>query len=134
MISISQPMPSVMGHKGLWRRLLADQANRVGLLISLIWLANLIDLFFTLLAATTGVFVEMNPLAAPLSSVQRICFKFAVLVFFTVIAVCLRRRRTMELGCCVLLGVYTVLAAIWFSNFGFLLSPYFLKQLVLSLT
>jgi hypothetical protein len=133
MTSLSQIGPIVVGRKGLWRRLLADQANRVWLLVGLIWLANLIDLFFTLLAGTTGVFVEMNPLAAPLSSWQRIFFKLTLLAFFTVVAICLRRRRTMELACCLLLGVYAFLALIWFSNFGFLLSPYFLKQLLASL-
>jgi hypothetical protein len=103
--------------------------GRVLVLLPIIWALNLLDLLFTLLAGTTRDFIELNPLAARLGAPGQMVFKLAMLTFCTVIFVMLRRRRSVELGCYLLLSVYGLLAVIWLTMFPFLLSPIYLRQL-----
>lgn len=110
----------------------AVRPGRPGIVLAMlpvIWVLNLLDLFFTLLADTTREFVELNPLAAGLDAHGRVAFKLAMLVVCTLIFVLLRRKRLVLWGCCLLLAVYGVLAIVWLTMFNFLLVPQHLKQL-----
>ena len=107
---------------------LAEGSFRVLLLIPIIWILNLTDLAFTILAGRQGEFIELNPLASSMGPVAQIVFKLTVLCFFTMVAVHMRRRRGAEFGCYLLLAVYGTLAVIWFSSFSFVLSPWYLRQ------
>jgi hypothetical protein len=107
--------------------------GRVLMLIPVIWLLNLTDLGFTLLASTDRSFVELNPFAVHMSAHGLIVFKTAALVFFTVVFVVSHRRRTAEWACYILLGVYGLLAIFWFTMYGFVLSHYHLERLAVSL-
>ena len=98
-------------------------------LLPLIWVLNLLDLLFTLLAGTTRGFIELNPLAAHLGAPGQVVFKLAMLTLCTVVFVALRRRRSVLWGCYLLLAVYGALAGIWVTMFPFLLSPIYLRQL-----
>lgn len=109
--------------------ILRSRPGRVMALLPAIWALNLLDLFFTLLGITTRNFVEMNPLAARMGPAGIVIFKLAMLALTTAIFVTLRQRRTVELGCYVLLGVYGILACIWLTMFPFLLSPLYWQQL-----
>ena len=110
----------------LW---LARRDVRVLVLIPIIWGLNLLDLLFTRLAYLTRDFVELNPLASHLGGAGQTVFKLGVLAAVTVIFVCLRRRRSVEVGCYLLLGAYGVLAFVWLTVFPFLLSPCLLERL-----
>ena len=86
-------------------------------LVFLLWLLNLTDLLFTLLASTHDLFVELNPLAAPMTSCQRIIFKLTILALFSVVAYRLRGCWTMEVACGVGLVAYLYVVWIWLANF-----------------
>jgi len=105
-------------------------AQRVLILVPIIWVLNLIDLFFTRLASLDRDFIELNPLASHLSGSGQLLLKLLALATFSAVCVALRRRRSAQLGCWALLAIYGTLAVIWFTVFNFLLKPVFLEQLV----
>jgi len=108
---------------------LASRANRVLLLIPIIWMLNLIDLFFTVLASRDRGFVELNPIAADLNALGQLMLKGIGLLLFTVIFAALHRHRAAQWGCYFVLGVYSALVVVWFTLYGFLLSPNYLQAL-----
>lgn len=91
------------------------RARRVVLLVILLWMLNLFDLIFTLLAVRLGSFVELNPLARPLlhTPLGLSAFKLAMLTFTSFIFLVCRRRVLTEVGCWVLSVVYTCLGVFW---------------------
>jgi hypothetical protein len=105
-------------------------ARMVLALIPVIWALNLLDLLFTLLAYQMGDFDELNPLASALGWHNQIPLKLGALIYFSAVCIAVRHRRLTQLGCYVVTGVYTVLAVIWVSMFGFLLSPHFFQMLL----
>lgn len=108
----------------------ADRGGRrVLFLLPAIWVLNLTDVLFTMLATGTGYFVELNPLARRLGTSGQVVFKLAGLLFCTAVFCLLRRRRTVEWGCYVLVAVYGGLAAIWLTLYGFLLSRFHFELL-----
>lgn len=107
---------------------LGNPAFRVLLLIPIIWFLNLTDLVFTILASRQSEFIELNPLASSMGPLSQIVFKVVVLCFFTAMAVHMRRRRGAEFGCYILLAVYGTLAAVWLTEFRFVLSPSYIHQ------
>lgn len=94
---------------------LACRARRVVLLLACLWMLNIFDLTFTLLASRIGHFEELNPLARHLldSPVALVAYKFALLTFTSVVFFVFRRHWMTEVGCWYLAVVYTVLAAVW---------------------
>ncbi len=104
-------------------------AWKVVALIPVIWVLNLLDLLFTLLAYQLGDFDELNPLARSIGWHWQIVLKLVCLTIFTAVCVAVRDRRITRLGCYAVTGVYAVLACLWLSMFNFLLSPYFFHML-----
>jgi hypothetical protein len=94
---------------------LAGRARRVTLILVLVWILNVFDLIFTLLAHRLGNFRELNPMARGLlgRSDTLIACKLATVFAASVIIYAFRRHRVTEVGCWGLAGVYTVLAFLW---------------------
>lgn len=110
------------------RQWLAQRNVRVLMLLPIIWGLNLLDLFFTRLAYLMRDFTELNPLASHLGGIGQTLLKVGVLTFVSVVFVCLRRRRCVEMGCYLLLFVYGALAVVWLTTFPFLLYPCYLGR------
>jgi hypothetical protein len=121
---VAHPVGSSSAGRSPVRPGLRSAASRVLVLIPIIWALNLLDLLFTMLATRTGEFEEMNPLARPLGLTGQAGLKLGVLLICTVIFVALRRRRSTEWGCYILLAAYGALAVMWLTQFPFLLSGY----------
>ncbi len=111
---------------GLWNRLAirfralrqdanACRARRVVLLILALWLINLADLGLTLCARDIGGFHELNPVARPLigSTSALVIFKLSLVSISSLIMLTYRRHLWTELGCWVLIAVYTGLSFVW---------------------
>ena len=112
-----------------WQASPATRARgvRVLYLIPVVWALNLLDLLFTFLATRTGYFLEANPLARQFGMSGQAFLKLGALVFCTAMLMAFRRRRCTEWGCYLLLTVYGLLAVIWLTQYGFLLSPSYLS-------
>jgi hypothetical protein len=108
-------------------------ARLVLALIPVIWVLNLLDLLFTLLAYQMSDFNELNPLASALGWHNQIPLKLGALLYFSTVCILVRHHRLTQLGCYVVTGVYGVLAVIWLSMFSFLLSPHFFQLLLRNL-
>ena len=91
------------------------RGRRVMLMIAFLWMANILDLSLTLLAIELGDFHEANPVARTLVSRPNllVSFKLALVAAATLVLFLLRRRRTTELACFALCGVYAGLGFIW---------------------
>jgi len=91
------------------------RSRRIVLLLAAIWMINLFDLTFTVLAHNTGNFVEANPIARALldNRPALLAFKLGAMVIATGILVCLRRHWLAELGCWFLCGAFATLAFMW---------------------
>lgn len=98
---------------------LAARSRRVILLVVGLWILNLFDLNFTILACRIGDFKELNPLASGLLNSPRLLsvFKIALLSLSTGVFLVFRRRALTEAGCWLLFGVYSVLSFMWMQYF-----------------
>ncbi|MFP4139375.1 MAG: DUF5658 family protein [Planctomycetota bacterium] len=98
----------------------ARRARRVVLLIAAIWLMNFTDLALTLFARDIGGFHELNPIARPLigSTGALIVFKVSLVSISSLIMLTYRRHLWTELGCWVLLSVYTGLSFVWMQYYS----------------
>jgi hypothetical protein len=103
---------------------ISHRAVRVLLFTAVLIALNLLDLLFTTLAVQIDDFVEMNPLARGLGVPGLVALKLGMLAACSTIFVALRRRRSAEWGCYVLLAVYGGLAVVWLTEYRFLLSPH----------
>ena len=85
---------------------------------------NICDLFFTIRAYGLGQFTELNPLARNMLehpyAVET--FKLGTVAFATVVLLCFRQHRWVEIGCWGLCGVYIVLSYLWLQYFNHLYS------------
>ena len=93
----------------------SGRSRRIVLLLIAIWVVNLFDLAFTLIAHDTGNFVEANPIARALldNRPALLAFKLGAIVLATVIFLYLRRHWLTELGCWFLCGTYAALSFMW---------------------
>lgn len=106
-----------------WQQGPAPRARRVLLLVLAIWVFNVFDLNFTLLACKIGGFEELNPVARMFiaSDEALTIFKLGLTLPSTLIFLLMRRRLVTEIGCWMLLGAHAVLAGMWviyFANIG----------------
>jgi hypothetical protein len=88
-----------------------------------IWVFNIFDLNFTLLACKIGGFEELNPVARMFvaSGEALTIFKLGLTLPSTLIFLLMRRRLVTEIGCWMLLGAHAVLAGMWviyYANIG----------------
>ncbi len=93
----------------------ARRARRVVLLLAMLTVVNAFDLVFTLIAAGSDSFRELNPIAAALlgSAAALVAFKaFTVLLAFAIF-IRFRRHLLTEIACWGLSGIYAVLAGRW---------------------
>lgn len=103
---------------GLFRQWQAGcpvRARRVLLLVLAIWVFNLFDLNFTLLACRIGGFEELNPLARTFiaSDEALVIYKFAMVIPGTLILLFFRRRLSTEIGCWLLFAAHMGLSGMW---------------------
>ncbi len=116
---------------GLWNRFTAAiralrgdaaarRARRVVILVVALWLINLADLGLTLCARDIGGFHEINPIARPLigSTGALIVFKLSLVSTSSLIMLTYRRHLWTELGCWMLLSVYTGLSFVWMQYYS----------------
>ncbi|HET6427657.1 MAG TPA: DUF5658 family protein [Phycisphaerae bacterium] len=98
----------------------ARRARRVALILIFVWIVNLFDLVFTLIACELGGFRELNPLVHEVlhKSEQLILYKVSTVFAATLIIWAFRRRRITEIACWGLSVVYTVLAFLWTSYYA----------------
>jgi hypothetical protein len=110
----------------LWSRFRwLTRPRRILLLLGAVWVLNVFDLGYTLLEATRGSFVEMNPVAAPLLAAPTyalVVYKAALVITSSAILLVLRRHRVVEVGCWFLLAVYVYVATRWILYYQDLLS------------
>jgi hypothetical protein len=101
----------------------ARRVRRVVLLLAMLWIVSGFDVAFTLLGATIGRFVELNPIAAPLldSPGLLIAFKVFMVGFASAVILTFRRRLITEIACWLTAAAYTILAGVWWAY-------YFLQQ------
>ena len=93
----------------------ATRPRRVIALLIFLWVLNLFDLAYTILAHQTGYLFELNPIARDLLDSPWVLtgFKFVAVITGSVILVCLRRHRLSELAAWFLCLVYVALAIRW---------------------
>ena len=93
----------------------ACRTRRVILALVIIWLLNIFDLCFTVLAHQAGDFVEANILASFFigNTNALILFKLSALVLATSIFLTFRRRFITELSCWTICIIYLALSFIW---------------------
>lgn len=93
----------------------ARRARRVVLLLVLLGIVNAFDLTFTLMAAKTSRFVELNPFAAALvkNTAGLVAFKALLVLFAATVFLRFRRHRLTEIACWGLCGIYATLAGRW---------------------
>ena len=110
----------------LWNRFRwLTRPRRILLLLGAVWVLNVFDLGYTLLEATRGSFVEMNPVAAPLLAAPTyvlVIYKAALVTASSAVLLLLRRHRVVEVGCWFLLAVYLYVAARWILYYSDLLA------------
>ena len=85
------------------------------LVLIFLWVLNVFDLLFTMLAHQIGYFEEVNPLARGLlgSPVALVAFKLAMLSFATGVFFVFRKRVLTEVACWCMTGTYIVLSVVW---------------------
>ncbi len=95
------------------------RSRRVLMMLTFLWLVNLLDLVLTLLALRLGGFEELNPIAGKLlhSPSLLTLFKISLVTFATGVFFLFRRRRLTEMACYGLSGVHTGLLFIWLLYF-----------------
>lgn len=92
------------------------RSHRVICMLMGIWLLNAFDLTFTLLSSEQGVLHEENPLARHMLQngiVSVILFKIGLVLIGSYPLLRFRRARITELGTCLILAAYAVLAFRW---------------------
>ena len=127
-VTIARPAPPVAKSAQLkrWRRLKlwvalarrnphASRARRVVLLLGLLGLVNAFDLTFTVMAAQTSHFVELNPFADGLikNTAALVAFKALLVLFAATVLLLFRRHRLTEIACWGLCALYAALAGRW---------------------
>lgn len=107
------------------RRILRDyrltRPRRVLFVLAAVWVLNIFDLGFTMVAHVHGHFTELNPIAAGMLSgpwYHVAAFKFVTLAAGTIILLVLARHKVAELGSWLLLATYVFVAARWYRYFG----------------
>ena len=93
-----------------------NRERRVLLTLAAVWVVGVFDYVFTLLEASTGYFVELNPVAARLLGGPDhviAAFKFGMLGLGTVILLSLRRHLFAEMACWFLFAAKLFLAIRW---------------------
>lgn len=119
-----EPSAARPGARQAFAALLAAESpargRRVLLLIGFLWMVNLFDLTFTILAHQLGGFRELNPIAAGILHHADIltAFKVCAVLGATLIFAVYRRRLFTELACWLLAGVYTALSFIWLAYYA----------------
>jgi len=98
----------------------ARRGRRVALILIFVWIVNIFDLVFTLIACELGGFRELNPLVHEVlhKSEQLVLYKVSTVFAATLIIWAFRRRRITEIACWGLSVVYTVLAFLWTSYYA----------------
>jgi len=117
-------------HKG-WRQQIVEiyrqsqegpmtRGRRVLLLVLVIWVFNVFDLNFTLLAHRIGGFEEANPLARAFlpSDEALVIYKFAMILPPTLIFLFFRRRLLTEIGCWTLFAAHVALSFMWVAYYS----------------
>jgi len=91
------------------------RSRRVFLLVLALWIFNLFDLNFTLLALRIGWFTEANPIARLFigSGDALIIFKFAMIIPASMVLLAIRRSVLTEIGCWILCAAHLLLAVSW---------------------
>ena len=97
----------------------SGRARRVVLLLILLWVLNLFDLAFTIMATEIGNFQELNPFARDLlhAPAALAMYKLTLMLFATIIFLRFYHRRLTEVVCWGLAGVFTCLAVVWLRYF-----------------
>lgn len=97
----------------------ARRVRRVLLVLIWIWVLNIFDLSFTMIALKVGGFEELNPLARLYLHSPEVLtfFKLGTLLTASIVFLAFRRHRVTEVGCWGLAAVYTVLSFIWFAYY-----------------
>ncbi len=90
------------------------------ILVISVAILNLCDLVFTLRAVEIGYFRELNPIAAHFihHAGHLTTFKCSVLAMASTVLLLFRRHLLTEIGCWVLLAVYSSLSVIWWMYFS----------------
>lgn len=93
-----------------------NRARRVAILIFVLIVLNIVDLAFTLVAATFTMFGEDNPIARNVVAFPTllVCYKAFLILFSCGIFWKLRMRTITQLACWLCVGVYTILAVFWY--------------------
>ncbi len=94
--------------------------RRVLWVLAAVWVLNIFDLGFTMIAHVHGNFTELNPIAAGMLSgpwYHVAAFKFVTLGVGTIILLMLARHKVAELGSWLLLAAYVLVAARWYHYF-----------------
>lgn len=111
----AMPRPIAAGlsvHEWLHRR-----PARVALLLAAVWLLNMFDLHFTLTAARMGPFIELNPVAARMletgDMLALTLYKVSLVAIGSAILWQYRRLKLSELGCWMLVCMYSGVAIRW---------------------
>jgi len=101
--------------RGMRRDSRASRARRVLLMLIFLWMLNIFDLVFTMLAQKIGHFEELNPLARGLlgSPAMLVAFKLTMLSFATCVFFILRRRVLTEVACWCVTALYVALSVVW---------------------
>ena len=96
------------------------RTRRVLWVLAAVWVLNMFDLGFTIVAHVYGHFTELNPIAASMLSgpwYHLATFKFVTLAAGTIILLMLARHKVAELGSWLLLATYVFVAARWYRYF-----------------
>jgi hypothetical protein len=88
---------------------------RVLVVLSFVWVLNLLDLSFTLLEANGRHFRELNPVAAYMLDHPHalVLYKASLVTIGSVIFLAFRRVRLVEIGCWFVLAAYVYVALRW---------------------
>lgn len=112
----AEPTPKRRNRRGY--RL--TRSRRVLFVLAAVWVLNMFDLGFTMIAHAHGHFTELNPIAAGMLSgpwYHVAAFKFVSLGAGTIILLMLARHKVAELGSWLLLATYVFVAARWYHYF-----------------
>jgi hypothetical protein len=111
--------PYVAG--GRWW-LFATRPRRVVFALGLIWILNVFDVVFTLLAFRIGEFREGNPLAREFvyAGESLIAYKVMTVGLASLLLILLWRRKLTEIACWAGFGGYLLLSVLWAAYFSLL--------------
>ncbi len=121
----------VANHRNL-RGYRLTRPRRVLFVLAAVWVLNMFDLGFTMVAHVHGHFTELNPIAAGMLSgpwYHVATFKFVSLGAGTIILLMLARHKVAELGSWLLLATYVFVAARWYRYFDDMLEDPLLSLL-----